>query len=508
MRHLITAACFMVASTAAAAATPDQAVAAARAWREAHAAEIVAEFVNLLRIPNVAADAEGVRRNAEHISALFAARGFDMELLESEGAPPLIYGARDSAAATRTIAIYVHYDGQPVDETEWTAPPFAPALYSRAITDGGALIGLPKTGEAVDPESRLYARSASDDKAPIIALLAALDALDAASIPLSSNIRLIFDGEEESGSPHLPAYLGAHREKFADVDLWLFGDGPTHQSGAAQLVFGVRGVAGLEVTVYGPNRGLHSGHYGNWSPGPGWRLARLLASMKDDEGRVRIRDFYKSGDPITKADRAAIAAMPPVDADLRAAFGLAETERNNAPLAEMILMPALNLQGLRSADVGDKARNIIPPTATASIGLRLVSGDDPDTMLDLVEAHIRRQGYTIVRDEPDAQTRATHGLIARVVRGGGYPAVRSRIDDPAFMPLIDALSVAAGDHLLLAPALGGSLPLYMFTEANDAPIVILPIANYDNNQHSADENIRLGNLFYGIDAYAAALTME
>ena len=270
----------------------------------------------------------------------------------------------------------------------------------------------------------------------------------------------------------------------------------------------MRGVTGAEVTVYGPNRGLHSGHYGNWAPGPGWRLAQLLASMKDKKGRVLIKDFYKSAAPVSVAERAAIAALPSVDDMLRETFGLAETELDNAPLAERLLLPALNLKGLKSAEVGALSRNVIPPSATATIGLRLVKGNDPERMLNILEGHIKKMGYHIVREDPDDETRAKYPLIAKVTRGAGYPAVRSQMDDPRVAPLVSALNSAAGDDLVLNPSLGGSLPLYMFEEAADAPIVILPIANYDNNQHSADENIRIGNLFYGIDAYAAVLTME
>ncbi|WP_428407106.1 M20/M25/M40 family metallo-hydrolase [Hyphococcus sp.] len=483
------------------------AVAAARDWRADHGAEILAGFVDLLSLPNDANDAENIRRNADYITALFAERGFEMALLESDEAPPLIYGLRETPGAARTIAIYVHYDGQPTEPADWTHPPFEPRLYTRAMTEGGEEIAFPKRGEPVDEDWRIYARSASDDKAPIPALLATIDALDEAGIGFTSNIKLIFDGEEEAGSDYLDDYLRLHADKFADVDLWLFCDGPTHQSGRPQLVFGVRGVTGLDVTVYGPNRGLHSGHYGNWAPGPGWRLAQLLASMKDEKGRVLIKDFYKSSAPISKAERAAIAAMPDTDATLRETFGLAETEMDNAPLGERLLLPALNLKGLKSAEVGALSRNVIPPTATASIGLRLVKGNDPDAMLDLVEAHIEKQGFFIVREDPDAAMRAKHPLIAKVTRSGGYPAMRSNMDDARVAPLIAALKDAAGEDLILNPSLGGSLPLYMFESVSDAPIVILPIANYDNNQHSADENIRLGNLFYGVDAYAAVLTM-
>ena len=485
----------------------EAAVSAAQEWRAEHGAEILSGFAELLAIPNDANDSVNIRRNATYIADLFERRGFDMELLTYQDAPPLIYGELKNPGATRTIAIYVHYDGQPTEDDLWTHPPFEPTLYSRAIEAGGDQIPFPEKGDPIDEDWRIYARAAADDKAPIPALLAAIDALKAADISHTSNIKLIFDGEEERGSDNLDEYLAENIDKFSDVDLWLFCDGPTHQSGLAQLVFGVRGVTGLEVTVYGPNRGLHSGHYGNWAPGPGWRLANLLASMKDEKDRVRIKDFYRSTIPLTSAEKEAINNAPSVDENLREVFGLAATEVKNAPLAERISLPALNLKGLKSAETGAKAKNSIPPEATASIGVRLVNGNDPDAMLDLVEAHIARQGYHIVRDDPDAALRMEHPLIAKVTREGGYRAVKSNMEDPAVAPLVDALKMAAPD-LILTPTLGGSLPLYIFEDASDAPIVILPLANYDNNQHAPDENLRIGNLFYGIDAYAAVLTMD
>ncbi len=483
------------------------AVQAAKNYHGENGAEIVSLFTDLLAIPNDALDEENIRLNAQTIATMFEERGFAMELLEHQDAPPLIYGSLETPGAERTIAIYVHYDGQPTEDAKWTHSPFEPVLYSRSLTDGGEVIPFPVPGDAINPEWRIYARSASDDKAPIPALLSAIDALRGADIPFTSNIKLIFDGEEERGSQNLDEYLETYREKFSDIDLWLFCDGPGHQSGQPQLVFGVRGVTGLEVTVYGPDRGLHSGHYGNWAPGPGWRLASLLSSMKDSEGDVLIDGFYETSEPVTDVDRAAIAAAPSVDDALRKTFGLAQSEARNAPLGERILQPALNLQGLKSAEVGDKSRNVIPPSATASIGLRLVKGNDPSEMLDLVEAHIKAQGYHIVDEEPDRKTRLKYPLIAKVTRGSGYPAVKSQMDDERVSPLIDALKVVAGDELVLTPMLGGSLPLYMFEEASPAPIVVLPIANFDNNQHAPDENIRLGNLFYGIEAYASMLTM-
>ena len=482
------------------------AVAAARAYRAENGARIIRQFADFLSLPNNAADAADIARNAEAIIEAFGKRGFAMARLDQDGAAPLVYGERAASGAARTIAIYVHYDGQPTNAARWTHPPFAPTLYDGAMREGGQPIPLPEPGAKIDDNWRLYARSASDDKAPLPALLAAIDALDAAEIPFTSNIKLIFDGEEEAGSDHLGAYLDRLGDWVDDIDLWLFCDGPNHQSGAKQLVYGVRGVTGMEITVYGPNRGLHSGHYGNWAPDPGMMLARLLGSMEDGNGRVLIEDFYKDTAPISAADRAAIAAAPAVDEDLRALFGLAETEAGNAPLAERILLPSLTIRGLASGGVGGDARNQITPSARASLEMRLAKGDDPEAMKDRVEAHIRARGYHIVRAEPDAATRRAHAKIAKVTRQSGYPAMRTPIGATGTAELVAAARTAAPD-LIEIPTLGGSLPLYMFEARSDAPIVIMPIANYDNNQHAPDENIRIGNLWYGVDVYAAMLAM-
>jgi acetylornithine deacetylase/succinyl-diaminopimelate desuccinylase-like protein len=496
-------------------ASSDPAVRAARAWREAHGPEIVRDYADLLAIPNVARDTETIRKNAEAIRDLLTARGAEVELWtlpESPEAPPIVYGRLPADAAPngerRTLGIYVHYDGQPVDASRWTATePWTPKLYTKAIEDGGEAIPLPADGEAIDPEWRLYARGSGDDKAPIPALLAALDALAAAGVPRTSDLVFFFEGEEEAGSTHLEEYMRAHRDEL-QVDAWLICDGPVHQSRRPQLVFGVRGYTGLDITVYGASRYLHSGHYGNWSPNPALRLAHLLASMRTDDGEMLIDGFGDSTVAPGEAERGAIDALPDYDDELRRELGLAASEGGGASLAERLLLPSFNVRGMESAAIGDEARNVIPTTATASIDIRLAKGNDPEEILDRVEDHVRAQGYHVVREDPDEATRLAHPKIARVDRRPGYPAARTALDDPMALPVIAAARRAAGDDLVLMPTLGGSLPLYLFVDLLQAPLVVVPIANHDDNQHAPDENLRLANLWYGIDLMAALLTME
>jgi len=476
-------------------------------WRQAHGWSLLQDFVELLSIPNVATDSVNIQRNAEAIRRQLEERGVAAELWTlTDEVPPVVHGYLPVEGARRTLGVYVHYDGQPVDDSQWSHPAWSPVLYTGAMEEGGTQRPLPEAGEEIDPEWRLYGRSTGDDKAPLIAIFAALDALRANDIPLTSNLVFLFEGEEEAGSDHLGAYMEAHREALT-VDAWLICDGPVHQSRKPKLVFGVRGYTGIDLTVYGATRYLHSGHYGNWAPNPALRLARLLASMKEAEGHVLVDDFYNSTEQVSAGEIEAMASLPDFDGELRRQLGLAGTEAENAPLAERLLLPSLNIRGLQSAAVGPAARNIIPTEATVSIDIRLAKGNDPEAMLDLVEAHIRKQGYHVVRDEPDMDTRLEFSKIIRIDRRSGYKAARTPMDLPVAREIITAATRAADGDLVLLPTLGGSLPLYLFTERLAAPVVITPIANHDDNQHAPNENLRLANLWYGIDLMASLFTM-
>jgi acetylornithine deacetylase/succinyl-diaminopimelate desuccinylase-like protein len=372
------------------------------------------------------------------------------------------------------------------------------------VEAGGRPVPIETLRGPVDPEWRLYARSASDDKAPIAGWLAALDALRAAKVPLAVNLKLFLEGEEEAGSPHLAEVLSRHRDLLA-ADLMLLCDGPVHQSRRMQLYFGARGVVDVEITVYGPLRALHSGHYGNWAPNPAVLLAHLVAGLRDADGRIAVPGFYDDVRPPTPAEKAALARVPDEDAALREALALGATEAGNARLAERLLLPALNLRGLQAGGVGERAANAIPTQATASIDFRLVRDQTPERVRERVEAHVRAQGFHVVAGEPDAAVRRAHPRVARMVWGTGYPAARTALDSPIAQRLVRAVERAAGPGVILAPTLGGSIPMHLFADTLRVPIVGVPIANHDNNQHAANENIRIRNLWDGIEAYAAIL---
>ena len=480
-------------------------VASLRAYRSAHEAEIIGELVDLLSIPNVASDALNIRRNAAKLIDMMGRRGIQGRLLEGSG-PPAIFGEMKTTGATRTIGFYAHYDGQPVEPSKWATDPFKPTLRDKPLEAGGRVIPFPKAGEKFDPEWRLYARSASDDKAPIIAMFAALDALKTSRANPTANLKFLFDGEEEAGSPHLGDIV-TRNAALLGADVWICADGPVHQSRWQQLYFGVRGIVKVDITVYGANRALHSGHYGNWSPNPAMRLAKLLAGMKDDSGRVLIEGFYNGAEPLGAEEKKALKEMPSTDSELMREYGLAATEGAGRSLAELINEPSLNIDGLRSEDVGRQSRTIIPADATATVDLRLVKGIEPHRQVERLIAHIQRQGYFVVTGDPDLETRLKHPLIARVVSEEGYPAVRTPMNLPIVNKIIGAVEQAIGKRPVMLPTMGGSGPLWAIDVATKAPQVGVPIVNHDNNQHSSNENLRIQNLWDGIEIFAAVMTM-
>jgi acetylornithine deacetylase/succinyl-diaminopimelate desuccinylase-like protein len=480
----------------------------ARDFRDANGPRILREYAHLLSMPNVASDSAGIWKNAEYIRDELAERGVDARLLTLPGANPIVYGEIMVPGATRTLGLYVHYDGQPVDPSKWTHDPWDPVFYTKSMEAGGELRQPPADGEEVNPEWRIYARAAGDDKAPIGAMLPVLEAFHASGVAPTSNLIFFFEGEEEAGSTNLGRYLESYGNLIEDIDVWLLFDGPVHQSGRPMLSFGVRGVTGMELTVYGPTRGLHSGHYGNWAPVPGQMLANLLATMKNDEGMVLVEGFYDTVEPLGELEQEALRNLPRYDQELKRELGLVRTEGEPQTLPQRLQLPSLTVRGLSSGGTGEYTRNVIPATATAALGIRLVKGNEPAHMRELVEAHIRKQGYHIVRDDPDMETRLAYPKIAKVRGEGGYPAARSPMDLPILQEVVAAAKRAAGnDDVVLSPGSGGSLPLYLFTDVLQKPILMVPIANHDDLQHAPDENLRIWNLWYGIDFYAQLFTM-
>jgi acetylornithine deacetylase/succinyl-diaminopimelate desuccinylase-like protein len=470
-----------------------------REWTNANQHAILRDLTELLAIPNVAADRANVRRNAEHLRRSFVARGFTSELLETSG-NPLVYAELKVPGALRTLLLYCHYDGQPVDPKGWRQRnPFSAVL--RVGKDGEEIAGAVH----YDPETRIYARSASDDKAPIIMVLAAIDALAAAGERPSSNIRVILDGEEEAGSASLVPAIAKYREKLA-ADVMVILDGPQHPSGKPTIAYGARGIARVDLTVFGPRVGVHSGNYGNWIPNPAQRLALLLASMKDENGRVLVRGWNDGIAKLTPEEETMLAAVPEDAENMLRTFGVAAPEAAYPKLQHALQYPTLNVRGMSSAFVGAGARTIIPDSATASIDIRLVKETPADAMIDKLRSHVAAEGYQVMDGDPDDRARAQYSKLARLkVIGVHTQAFRTSPMDPKVRPLAAAIRNAHGVEPVHLRTLGGTVPIAPFIETLGFPAVLVPTVNYDNNQHEENENLRLGNLFEGILTVAAIL---
>jgi acetylornithine deacetylase/succinyl-diaminopimelate desuccinylase-like protein len=496
----------LVATTWSAQAASFEAAQAARHWRETHERAILDEFVDLLRLPNPPQDPVALRRNAEAVSAMLERRGVRTRLLETSNAPPIVYGELASPGARQTITFYAHYDGYPAEPERWyTRGPYRPVLMSTALEAGGQPIPLPNPGWPTDPEWRLYARSAADDKVAIVAMASALEALRVRQVPLQANLKFFIEGEKESGSARLEQVLRAHRQ-LLESDLWLFVDGTLPPSRQQQLIFGARGFTALELTVYGPRQELDSGRFSNWSPNPALQLARLLASLRDDSGKVLIDGFYQGVAPLGKAELEAIAQAPGYDQTLKLELGLAETEGGARTLAEAMNQPALNIRGIAAGAVGAGASSRIPAVARASLELHLVKGMDQRTTTARLIDHIRKQGFYVTEAEPSESLRRSYARICRIEQKPGFNPVRTPMELEVSQRVIAAVEQARGP-ILKVPTIGPVPAVSAVAGVLEAPVILVPIANHDGNQHGHNENLRLQNLWDGIEVMAVLMAL-
>jgi acetylornithine deacetylase/succinyl-diaminopimelate desuccinylase-like protein len=483
-----------------------------RAYRQASDHAILAEYFDLLSIPNSALDTPNIQRNAEFIASLLRKRGLQPQLLPSrtKGSPPAVFAEAPVPGATRTIVFYAHYDGQPVSPEEWHPgiDPYRPVFLSTSIEKGGRVLPAPGRTEAIDPEWRISGRSSADDKAGVMLILNAYDALVASHITPTSSIKFFFEGEEEIGSVHLGEILDLHKDLLRS-DLWLVADGPVHQSGRPMIDFGVRGDVNIEITTYGSKRPLHSGHYGNWAPNPALLLSKLLASMKDDQGMVTIKGFYDDVVPFTDSEKKAFAAIPAVDEQMKKELGFIRADGGGKTLFELYGYPSLNINGIRSADVGPRASNVIPTEATANLDLRQVLGTDYRKQIQRVIDHVTAQGYHVTDRDPTDEERQRYERIAKVTSDkGGYNAQRTPLDLPISRSVIAAVQAASGGPVVVEPTSGGSLPLIVIEESLQARVINLCIVNHDDNQHSSNENVRIQNLWDSLEQLAAIMMMK
>jgi acetylornithine deacetylase/succinyl-diaminopimelate desuccinylase-like protein len=469
------------------------------------------EYAQFLSIPNVLSDSVNIIRNANHISSMLTQLGVKNELLFS-GKPnsaPVVFG-NVNVGAPITIALYAHYDGQPVNPKQWAEglQPFVPILFSDRLDKGGIKISFPSDQQKIEPIWRLYARGSSDDKAGVFSIITAYETLLKTGQKPTVNIKFFFEGEEEAGSINLEEIFAKYKDKLG-ADLWVICDGPRHISGKKQVLFGVRGDVNLDLKVYASKRPLHSGNYGNWAPNPAMRLAQLLATMKDNTGNVLIDGFYDDVVPLTETEKTAISKIPKVESTLQEDLALGKPDGNGKSFMELLQLPTLNINGMQSANIGAMASNVIPTEATAVLDLRLVLGNDVDRQIEKLTKHIVKQGYHVIDHEPSDAERRQYPLLAKLTkRKGGYNAQRTPMNSPLAQKVCMAVESTINYEVIKVPSLGGSLPLYLFEQKLGAKPITVPVVNYDNNQHAENENVLLQYLWDGIETFAAIMSMK
>jgi len=459
-------------------------------------------YLSLVSLPNDAHYPEQLEPNLQWLEKELGKRGFQLERLETDGIPLLLASYTPPSNTVEdpfTVMYYLHIDGQPVDPSEWDqADPYQPVLKRKNPAGKWEAMNMEEAKGEWDKEWRIFGRAAADDKGPIGMFFAAWDGLQALGKKPAFSLKILFDPEEEISSPHLPAAIERHR-KVLKTDLLLIMDGPMHASNQPTLTYGARGIASMRLITYGPIRPQHSGHYGNYAPNPAIRLARLLASIKDEAGRVSIEGYY-DGITLTDEIRAILQNVPDDELALKQALGLGSIDHVGSTLQEALQFPSFNVRGMGSGWIGKEVRTIIPATATAEIDIRLVKESDPERLFALIRAHIEKQGYTVLDHVPSDAERLAFPKIVTLTGKIAYEAFRTDLDHPYGVWLFQSLNKTFGKQPVQIRTMGGSVPISPMIHALGVPAMVFPLVNSDNNQHSPNENLRLGNYVQGTQA--------
>lgn len=469
----------------------------------------VANAINELRqfvaLPNDALNPEDIDSNLIWLRDKFSERGFNTTILDTEGLP-LFFAALPMDDSKPTILFYMHLDGQSVDASKWNQPnPYEVVLKSKS-EEGWQTQSFDELTDDINYDWRLFGRSTSDDKGPIVMFLNALDILQKNNISIPYNVKVILDGEEEKSSAPLPKAVRTYKD-LLKADFLVINDGPVHVSGKPTIVYGCRGITSLSLTTYGPIKPQHSGHYGNYAPNPGFQLAQLLATMKDTEGRVLIPGYY-DGISLDEATMQVLKSVPDNMEEINMNLAISNPEKVGSFYQEALQYPSLNIRGLGSAWIGEQARTIVPATATAELDLRLVPESDGDRLKALVKEHIKKQGYFVMETVPTKEERLKHDKIITIKEGSVTNAFRTDLDNPYGNFLMKTMENKFGEKPVQIRIMGGTVPISPFINELKIPAFIVPMVNPDNNQHSPNENLKIAQIAYGIKTFYAILSSK
>ncbi|MFS4449314.1 M20/M25/M40 family metallo-hydrolase [Maribacter sp. 2307UL18-2] len=467
--------------------------------------QAINEIRSFVKIPNDALDHADINRNLTWLEKTFNARGFNSSILATEG-ESLFFASLPMVDSKPTILFYMHLDGQSVDPSKWNQPdPYEVVLKSPEV-DNWKNQAFEDLNEDIDYDWRLFGRSTSDDKGPIVMFLNTIDLLNENEVEIPFNIKVILDSEEERSSKPLPKAVKTYRE-LLEADFLVINDGPVHVSGKPTIIYGCRGITTLSLTTHGPVKPQHSGHYGNYAPNPGFQLAQVLATMKDADGRVRIEGYY---DGITLDENAmsVLKSVPDDATTINTNLAIKTPEKVGTFYQEALQYPSLNIRGLGSGWIGDQARTIVPESATAELDLRLVPESDGRKLKDLVKTHIKKQGFHIMDTVPTRAQRMAHDKIMTITEGNVTDAFRTDLTNPYGDFLVNTLKTTLNEDVVQIRIMGGTVPISPFINELKIPAFIVPMVNPDNNQHSPNENLRIGQIAYGIRVFYGLLSTK
>jgi acetylornithine deacetylase/succinyl-diaminopimelate desuccinylase-like protein len=454
---------------------------------------MVETFIPFLRLPTVSQEPARVRDGAQWLAAAMRRSGLETRVLET-GGNPTVFGELSVPGATTTVLIYCHFDVKPAPSGDWRQPsPFEPVFRRGPAEEGAPTVALEAIADDALADHRVYARGASDDKGPIWAHLQALEIMRQLGMEPTVNAKFVFEGEEEIGSPFFGACTERHRDLFR-ADLALVTDGPKHDSGRPTVAGGARGILALELTLEAARRDVHSGNF--VVPNPAWKLNGLLASMAAPDGTPLIEGLDADVVMPTAAERSLLAQVPVDLPGLERQLGVAMPADY---LERLMFRPTLNIRGLRSGFTGAEANTIIPHQATVSLDVRLVKNQRVDKVYRRLLEHIRGQGFAVVESADAPLPDELRGRAIRVVERHGYDPAKTSLDLPVSRRVLEVVEGAhGGEPAVRLPTLGGSVPLWAFTDILELPTLVVPYANANNRQHSPNEHLRLDHLFQGV----------
>jgi acetylornithine deacetylase/succinyl-diaminopimelate desuccinylase-like protein len=456
------------------------------------------EIKEFIAVPNDALYLEDINKNITWLTKSFKDRNFKTSIIKTTGSP-LFFASLPIKEHKPTILFYMHFDGQSVDTSKWEQKnPYHVVLKEQSENEWKQ-IDWAKLNQGIDYNWRLFGRSTSDDKGPIIMFLNAISMLQKNNVSIPFNIKVILDSEEEKGSKPLAKAVQDNSE-LLKADFLIINDGPVHHSEKPTLVYGCRGITTLTITTYGPIKPQHSGHYGNYAPNPGFKLAHILSSMKDKNGKVIIEGYYDDI-VIDESTKNILKSVPDNIEAIHYNLAIKNPETVGNNYQEALQYPSLNIRGLSSGWTGEKARTIVPEKAVAEIDIRLVPETDGTKLKNLIKNHIKKQGYFITNKEPTLEERQKYANIVRIQERPVTNPFRTELDNPYGIWISNILDTTFEKEVVKIRIMGGTVPIAPFINELKVPAFIVPLVNPDNNQHSPNENLKISQIYYGIKVF-------